>query len=137
MYKEKSNTCSCIFNIISSLLVAAGIAAIFFSGLIGTIEVLIFITLILGILALIGLLVVIFGRNRFLCNCITDSFLVTSIIGAIITSVFALTITLTTGIVTVAILIGAVTFFLVSLIISLIEILICILCARNSYHSDC
>lgn len=137
MYREKSNTCSCTFNIITSLLVATGIAAVFFSGLIGAIEVLIFITLILAILALIGLLIVIFGRNRFLCDCITNSFLVTSIIGAIITSVFALTITLATATVTVAILIGTVAFFLVSLIISLIDILICILCTRNNYHTDC
>ena len=136
MYKEKNNTCSCAFNIIASLLVAAGIAAVFFSGLVETIEVLIFITLILAILSLIGLLIVIFGRNRFLCDCITNSFLVTSIIGSIITSVFALTITLDTT-VTTAILIGSISFFLVSLIISLIELFICILCTRNNYHTDC
>ena len=139
MCKEKCNNCSCkLFNILSSLLVAVGIAVVFYIGLITAIPVLIYITLILGILGLIGLLVIIFGTPRYICDCINKTSLISSSIGAIITSAFALALTsLATFTIPVAILIGVVAFFLVSLVISIIELLICIFCnQKNCYYED-
>ncbi len=134
MCKEKSNVCSCkLFNVLSSLLVAVGIAAVFYIGIVTTVSVLIYITLILGILGLIGLLAIIFGTPRYVCDCINVTTLVPSSIGAIITSAFALAVTgLAAFTIPVAILIGVVAFFLVSLVISIIELLICIFCDKKS-----
>lgn len=139
MYKEKSNNCSYeLFNFIASLLSAVGITAVFYIGLVASISVLVYITLILGILGFAGLLAIIFGTPRYICNCINITKLVASSIGAIITSAFALAITsLATFSLPVAILIGAIAFFLVSLIISIIELLICIFCdTKNCYYED-
>lgn len=139
MYKEKCNNCSCkLFNILSSLLVAVGIASVFYIGLITSISVLIYITLVLGILGLIGLLAIIFGTPRYICDCINKTSLISSSIGAIITSAFALALTsLATFSIPIAILIGVISFFLVSLVISIIELLICIFCnPKNCYYED-
>lgn len=139
MYKEKSNNCSYkLFNFIASLLSAVGIASVFFIGLVTSIPVLAYITLILGILGLIGLLVIIFGTPKYICDCINTTTLVASSVGAIITSAFALAITsLATFTIPVAILIGVVAFFLVSLIISIIELLMCIFCyKKNCCYED-
>lgn len=139
MYKEKCNNCSCkLFNILSSLLVAVGIASVFYIGLITSISVLIYITLVLGILGLIGLLAIIFGTPRYICDCINKTSLISSSIGAIITSAFALALTsLATFSIPIAILIGVIAFFLVSLVISIIELLICIFCnPKNCYYED-
>lgn len=139
MCKEKSNNCSCkLFNFIASLLSAVGIAAVFYTGLVATIAVLNYITLILGILGLIGIFAIIFGTPKCICDCINTTNLVSSSVGAIITSAFALAVTsLPTFTIAVAILIGIVAFFLVSLIISIIELLICIFCnKRNCYYED-
>ena len=134
MCKEKSNVCSCkLFNVLSSLLVAVGVAAVFYIGIVTTVSVLIYITLILGILGLIGSLAIIFGTPRYVCDCINVTTLVPSSICAIITSAFALAVTgLVAFTIPVAILIGVVTFFLVSLVISIIELLICIFCDKKS-----
>ncbi len=133
MYKEKSNSCSCIFNIISSVIAAVGIAGVFYAGLVTTIAALIYITLILGILGLVGIIIAGVFCKKGICDCINSSFFVTSSIGAIITSIFALAITsLTTLSVPVALLIGAVAFFLVSFLISAIELLICLFCNKKS-----
>lgn len=138
MYKEKSNCCSCFFSILSSLLVAAGISAVFYTGIVTAIPVLIYITLVLGILAFIGLIVLACCGKRFLCSCANTTTIVASSVGAIISSSFALAITtLATFSVPVAILIGVVAFFLVSLIISVIELLLCIFCnTKNCYYED-
>lgn len=139
MCKEKSNNCSCkLFNFIASLLSAVGIAAVFYTGLVTTIAVLNYITLILGILGLIGIFAIIFGTPKYICDCINTTNLVSSSVGAIITSAFALAVTsLPTFTIAVAILIGTVAFFLVSLIISIIELLICIFCnKKNCYYED-
>lgn len=127
--KEKNNSCCCIFTIIASLLTAAGIAAVFFNGLITSIATLLYFTLILGILGLLLILYTVFcGRTRQ-CNCIKDSCLITTSIGSIITSIFALSLSsLATFSITVAILIGAVSFFLISNLISIFNIIICKLC---------
>lgn len=132
MDKEKNNICDCVITILSSLLLAAGISAVFFSGLIPSILTLIIITLIFGILGIVFLIFSIFCNNR-LCNCISKSNLVTSSVGAIISSAFALSITsLATFSVTVAILIGVVAFFLALTIITLLNTLICLFCRNNS-----
>ena len=132
MYKDKNNICICIFNIIASLLVAAGVAAVFFAGLVASIFTLIIITLILGTLVLIAVLLkVLCGRKRN-CECLENSILPAAAIGAIITSIFALTIAaLTAGSIGAAILVGAVTFFLVSLIIGIVDFLICTFCTKR------
>ena len=139
MCKERSNICSCkLFNILSSLLVAVGIAVVFYIGLITSISVLVYITLILGILGLIGLFVIIFGAPKYVCDCINKTSLISSSIGAIITSAFALALTSLVALsIPVAILIGIIAFFLVLLVISIIELLICIFCnQKNCYYED-
>lgn len=139
MCKERSNICSCkLFNILSSLIAAVGIAAVFYTGLVTTISVLFYITLVLGVLGFIGLLAIIFGTPKFICNCISNTTLISSSIGAIITSAFALALTsVATFTIPVAILVGAVVFFLVSLVISIIDLLICIFCnSKNCYYED-
>lgn len=137
MYKDKNDICTCIFNIIASLVVAAGIAAVFFAGLVTSIITLVIITLILGSLILIGLVLkVLCGRKRN-CECLDNSTLPASAIGAIITSIFTLTLAaLTAGSIPAAILVGAVAFFLVSLIIGIADFLICFFCNTRCYK-DC
>ena len=131
MDKEKNGICDCIITILSSLLLAAGISAVFYNGLVPSISTLIIITLILGIIGIILLLFSIFCNNR-LCNCISKNNLIPSAVGAIISSAFALSITsLATFSVTVAILIGAVAFFLALTIISLLNTLVCLFCRNN------
>ena len=127
--KEKSISCCCIFTIIASLLTAAGIAAVFFSGLITSVATLLYFTLILGIIGLLFILFVLFCGRKHQCNCIKNSCLITTSIGSIITSAFALSLTsLSTFSITVAILIGAVAFFLISNLIALLNIIVCKLC---------
>ena len=137
MYKDKNNICSCIFNIIASLLVAAGVAAVFFAGLVTSILTLVFITLILGALVLIVLIFKVLCGKRDSCKCIENSILPGAAIGAIITSIFALTVTtLATGAIPAAILVGAIAFFLVSLIIGIVDFLVCTFCNNRCYKED-
>lgn len=125
MYKDKNDICTCIFNIIASLVVSAGIAAVFFAGLVTSIITLVIITLILGGLTLIGLVFNVLCSRRRNCECLDNSTLPASAIGAIITSIFALTLAaLTAGSIPAAILICAVAFFLVSLIIGISDFLL-------------
>lgn len=127
--KETNNKYCCIFTIIAILLTAASIAAVFFSGLITSVATLLFFTLILGILGLLYILFTVFCGGRHQCNCIKNSCLITTSVGSIVTSVFALTLSsLATFSVTVAILIGAVAFFLISNLINIINVIICNLC---------
>ena len=137
MYKDKNNICTCIFNIIASLVAAAGIAAVFFAGLVTSIITLVIITLILGGLVLIGFILKLFCGRKRNCECLESSTLPGSAIGAIITSIFALTLaTLAAGSIPAAILIGAVAFFLVSLIIGIVDFLICTFCANRYCCKD-
>lgn len=123
--ERQNNSCCCLITIIGSLLAAAGIAAIFFSGLIISIQTLIYITLILGILLLIYILIAVFCCRR----CHVDLCLVAASVGSIVTSVFALTATsLAILTITTAILVGAIAFFLM---IDLIYI-VCALVSMNS-----
>lgn len=138
MYKDKYDICNCIFNIIAGLIVAAGIAAVFYAGLITSIITLVVITLILGSLSLIGLLLKLLCGRRRICECLDSSILPTASIGSIITSIFALTLaTLTAGSVPAAILVGAIAFFLVSIIIGITDFLICLFCNTRCYNKDC
>ncbi len=132
MDKEKNSICDCIISILTSLLLAVGISAVFFNGLIPSILTLIIITLILGIIGIVSLIFSIFCNNR-LCNCISKNKLIISSVGAIISSAFALSITsLATFSFTVAILIGVVAFFLAFTVINLLNTLVCIFCRNNN-----
>lgn len=132
MNKEKNISCCCIFTIIASLLTAAGIAAVFFSGLITSVATLLYFTLILGIIGLLFILFTVFCGGRHQCDCIKDYCLITTSVGSIITSAFALSLTtLATASITVAILIGAVAFFLISNLIALLNVIICKLCGHR------
>lgn len=132
MKNENNNLCCCIFTIIASLLAAAGIAGIFYAGLITSIATLLYITLILGILGLLYILITIFCGGRYQCKKIKESCLIPTSVGSIVTSIFALTATgLATGAITVAILIGAVAFFLVSTLINLANIFLDKLCGTK------
>ena len=51
---KENNKCCCAINLISALIAAVGISALFFSGLIASITTLIVITLILSILGTCG-----------------------------------------------------------------------------------
>lgn len=138
MCKQKNNIGFTIFNIVVSLIAAVGIAAVFFAGLVASILTLVYITLILGVLAIIALVLRIFCIGKFNCDCIENSNVAASAIGAVITSIFALTVTtLATASIPTALLIGAVAFFLVSLIINIVDWFICTICNNNKHYNNC
>ncbi len=128
MYKQNS-ICNCILNVLFSLFAGIGIAAVFFTGLLTSISILIYITLILGILGIISIIVSIVCNKNKNCDCIINANLIPSSVGAVITSIFALAVTtLPTLTIATAILIGIVAFFLVYLLISALTTIICVLC---------
>lgn len=128
MNKVTNNFCCCIFTIIASLLAAAGIAALFFGSLISSVTTLLIVTLVVGILSLIYILFTAFCGGKCLCKQLLDSCLLTTSVGSIVTSVFALTATSLAVSLPTAILIGVVAFFLVSNLITLINIIVSNLC---------
>lgn len=129
MNQENNHACCCIFSIIASLIVAIGIAVVFYSGLIASIATLIYFTLILGILGILYILFTVFFGGRHQCHEIKNSCLITSSIGSIITSAFALSLTaLPVASITVGILIGAVAFFLASQLINFVNVLVGMFC---------
>jgi len=134
MNKEANSLCCCIFTIITSLLSAAGISALFFSSLITSVTALLVVTLVLGILGLLYVLFTTFCGKKYQCKYIKESCLIPTSIGAIITTVFALTATSLAVSVTTSILIGAVGFFLVANLINLVNVVLCKLCF--SYCED-
>lgn len=127
-FSKGNNLCCCIITILSALIAGAGIAAIFFTGLLTSIIALPIVTLIVGVIGLIVILFSgIFCRNN--CSNVKKVCIIPALVGAIVTSAFALSATaLTVGIVGTAILIGAVAFFLVLSLISLIELLLHAFC---------
>lgn len=133
----KNNLDKCIFDIVASIIGAIGIAGIFYVGAVTTITPLLYITLAFGILGLLFLIFTLFCNKKKLCVCVNNSHLFTSSIGAVITSVFALTATnleiVTTS---VALLIGSVAFFLFITLISFISILVCKICTKDSCCID-
>ncbi len=128
MCKNKNIFCP-LFNIIASLITAIGIAGAFFLELIVSVPTLVVITLILGITGIIAIVAILVCNKKYRCDCLEDGYLIGSTVGAIITSVFALTLlSLPTFALGSALLIGAVAFFLVSQIINLVNLLVCRLC---------
>lgn len=128
MCKNKNIFCL-LFNVITSLIAAAGIAGVFFLGLIASVPALLFITLILGIIGILAIILSFVCNKREKCECLESGCLIASTVGSVITSIFALTVTsLPTFTVGVAILVGAVAFFLVYQIINLANLLICRFC---------
>lgn len=125
MNKETNNGCCCLFSIIASLIAAAGIAVVFYAGLVTSIATLIYFTLILGILGILYIVFSLFCGGKYQCQNIQNSCLITTSIGSIVTSAFALSLTaLPVVSLTVGILIGAVAFFLISNLIALVNILV-------------
>ena len=137
MCKEKSNFSKCIFNIIASIIGAMGIAGIFYVGAITSITPLLYVTLALGILGLLYFLFTLFCDKKKTCMCFTKTNLITSSIGAIVTSIIALSANnLEIAALATAFLIGSVGFFFFSTIIHLFEILLCNLCSRDNCCND-
>ena len=118
---NKDNNFCYLLTLISSILGAIGIAAVFYTGLITSVIALAAVTLVFGIFSLIALIVLLYCKMEEGCYCIDKNCLITTMVGSIITSIFALSIP-------VAILIGAVAFFLISNLIALIKTIICVIC---------
>lgn len=129
MKKETNSICCCIFSIITTLIAAVGIAGVFYNGLIASVATLLYFTLILGVLGILYIVFTVFCGGRYQCKSIKDSCLITTSIGSIVTSAFALSLTtLATGSITVAILIGSVALFLISNLINLVNVIVNKLC---------
>ena len=132
MCNKEDNACCCILTIIGSLLLAAGVAAVFYTGIVTSILTLIILTLIFGILSLLTLIFLLYCKREEGCFCINKNCLVTTTIGSIISSSFALAITsLATFSVPVAILIGVVIFFLFTNLVNLAKTIICLICIKR------
>lgn len=130
---KENNACCCIYTIIASLLTAVGVAGVFYAGLIASITPLIYITLVLGVLGILYIVFSIFCGGKHACKTIQNSCLITSSIGSIVTSAFALALTrVATGSLTVGILVAVVSFFLVSNLVTLVGILV-----SKSCHNRC
>lgn len=128
MCNKENNQCY-LFSLIASILGAAGIAAVFYTGIITSVIALVAVALVLGIISLITIIALLYCNRDEGCYCINKNCLVTTMVGSIVTSIFALTITsLATFSIPVAILIGAVAFFLISNLIAFIKTIICIIC---------
>ncbi len=131
MYNKENNLCCCTFSILSSILTAIGIATVFYTGIVANISILLYITLSVGIISFLIELYQLFCNRYAVCNCVNGCLISTSI-GAIISSIFALTITsLATFSIPVAILIGIVSFFLLSSLINIFLNIICNLCNKK------
>ena len=129
---KNNNLCCCVFNIITSLIAGAGIAAYFFVGVLTSINALIYITLILGILGLLYVLFSAFGGSKRTCDSLKDSCLATSSVISIVLSSFALSFSSFPAVsIPVAIFIGALTFAFISNLINVIKVIIDKLCGRR------
>lgn len=126
-----NNSCCCAITIISALIAAIGIAAIFFAGVVTSITTLIVITLVLGILGLLYVIITNVCGNRN-CKIIDRLCLVPTIVGSIVVPIFALvTAELPAGSITSALFIGAVAFFLILSLINLLRIILFSLCSNR------
>ena len=129
MFNKENSICCCIFTIIAGLLVGVGVAAVFFTGIVSAITVLFYITLILGLISLILITFLLYCKRGKSCFCINSPCLITSILGSIVSSIFALTITtIATFSIPVAILVGVVAFFLITTLVNITTLIICLLC---------
>ncbi len=130
MYVEKNSPCAFIFNVLTSIVLAVGIASVYYAGLISSTTALVYMTLFIGIIGFIFFLVLAFYK-KYLCHCIKASNLLASSIGAIIISAFALAVSaFPSASEAVAIFIAAIVFFLSSSIIEIFGLLLCISCDR-------
>jgi len=131
MFCKQGNVFCFIISILSAIVAAVGIAAVFFAGLITNILILVYITLIVGAVALLVLAFSFICSKKDICNCIEKGCLIPTSIASIIVSAFALAATsLPTATIAVAILIGAVAFFLVLNLINIARTILCELCER-------
>ena len=128
--KEKNfNTSFFIF--FTSLLVAIGIAGLFFASVFTgiTITILILITLALGIIGLIYIIFTLFCKNGKKCYYLKKSTLIPAVIGALATSIIAIfSRTLIVGSESFGLFVIALTFFMVYLTIYYIICLVGFLC---------
>ena len=128
MFNKENNIFDYIFAILTSILIATGVAVSFYAELIPTIIVLPIITLIFGILSII-LIAVGYYYRKYLC--VTEH-LIASIVGSIISSSFAIAaISLTSGALTSSILVGIVAFFLTINLIFSIASMLCLMISRR------
>lgn len=128
MCNKENNDCY-LLTLVSSILGAIGIAAVFYTGIITSVIALVAVTLVFGIISLITLIALLYSSRDEGCYCINKNCLITSMVGSIVTSIFALAVTgLATLSIPVAILIGAVAFFLITNLIALIKTIICVIC---------
>lgn len=130
-FDKENDFCCCIITLLSVLIGAVGIAAVFFGGLIVSITTLLVITLILGIISLLFIVInAVCGKKS--CKEIKKVCLIPASVGAIITSLIALFLTtLPTASIATAILIGAVAFFLLLTLIELLNLLLNSFCKNR------
>lgn len=130
-FNKENDFCCCVITLLSALIGAVGIAAVFFGGLIASVTTLLVVTLILGILSLLFIVInAICGKNS--CREIKKFCLIPSSVGAVVTSLFALFLTtLPTASIVTAILIGAVAFFLLLTLIGLLNLLLDSFCKNR------
>lgn len=123
-FNKENDFCCCVITLLSALIGAVGIAAVFFGGLIASVTTLLVITLIVGIISLLFIVInAVCGKKS--CRDIKKFCLIPSSVGAVVTSLFALFLTtLPTAAIATAILIGAVAFFLLLTLIELLNLLL-------------
>jgi len=109
MCNKENNDCY-LLSLVSSILGAIGIAAVFYTGIITSVIALVAVTLVLGIISLITLIALLYCSRDEGCYCINKNS------------------GLATLSIPVAILIGAVAFFLITNLIALIKTIICVIC---------
>ena len=132
MFGKEENVFSFIIDIISALIAAAGIAAAFYAGIIETILVLVYITLIIGAIALLAILFANIFNEKNECRCLNNIGFIATIIGSIVVSAFGIAATaLPTASIAVGILIGAIAFFLILNLINIAKVIICEICDRR------
>ncbi len=128
MFNKENNIFGYMFTIFSGILVGAGVSLAFYAGIIPTIIVLPIVTLIFSILSTI---LIALGYYYHKHSCVTD-YLIASIVGAIISSSFALAATsLVPAAITSAILVGIVAIFLTVNIIFSISSFLCLISSRR------
>ena len=130
-FNKENDFCCCVITLLSALIGAIGIAAVFFGGLIASVTTLLVVTLILGILSLLFIVInSICGQTS--CKQIKKFCLIPSSVGALVTSLFALFLTtLPTASIATAILVGAVAFFLILTLIELLNLLLDSFCKNR------
>lgn len=122
-FNRENNSCCCAITIISALLGALGIAGIYYSGLLGGILPIVYITLILSILGLLyEIIIAICGCHN---NCShSNNCLISIYVGGIVSAAFALSITFVSATFSLIFIVFAVAFFMILLLINLVYFII-------------